>query len=187
MIATVDIGITGAEIAAIEQKLRTHMESDPQKYGNGLYCYILNMKSHLKVELHVYYTLAFNGSYFAAKHNATHRILLCFQKALLELGVSFAGTDGIIYTQEPSTESTGPTMTNNTNARTNASTNADLLSSIDEYCDGDTEVDDFGEQARQSGVSSPASGARTEDVGLRRRWVRHVSGMKKLDYASSDT
>ena len=30
MIATVDVGISPADVAAIEKKLRAHMESDPQ-------------------------------------------------------------------------------------------------------------------------------------------------------------
>jgi hypothetical protein len=55
------------------------------------------MRQELKVELVVYYELAFNGSLISAKNAAHSRMLVALQSALLDIGVSFSGTRGILY------------------------------------------------------------------------------------------
>jgi small-conductance mechanosensitive channel len=104
LVAKVDIGITPAEVAGIEQKVRALMESDPKNFGSGLYCSLRQLDACLKVELHVYYSLAFNGSFFGERAIAQGKMVTCVQDALLAIGVSYAGTDGVIYMEKPTSD-----------------------------------------------------------------------------------
>jgi small-conductance mechanosensitive channel len=127
LIVKIDIGITPAEVAGIESKIRELMEGDPKHFGSGMYCSLRQLDSHLKVELHVYYSLAFNGSFFGEKAVAQGKMIACVQDALLAVGVSYAGTDGVIYMENTNTAALTPTSeTARARAKYNLNTHAQV-------------------------------------------------------------
>jgi len=99
---TVDIGIHAADVDYIEKVMSTHIDSDVVNYTPGSFeIFCREIQDPLKVQLVMFYQLAFNASEFTKKLKANNRFLLVLQRALMDgPSFTFAGTDGQIFKAE---------------------------------------------------------------------------------------
>jgi len=103
----IDIGMTQAQAKAIEITVRQFMDSDKRNYGRD--CLVLLRGDGavpvqlLKVEFNVLYTLTFNGAQRGAMLEAHSRMLFLVTNALIAMGISYTGTDGMIFSSNMDT------------------------------------------------------------------------------------
>ena len=106
----IDIGMTQAQAKVIENTVRQFMETDKRNYGRDVMVLLRGTAVELlKVEFNVLYTLTFNGSQRGAMLEAHSRMLFVVTNALIAMGVSYTGTDGMIFASNMDT--LGPPLT----------------------------------------------------------------------------
>ena len=100
----VDIGITQQQCKHLENICLKFTSSDKRNYAGPCIVALRGFaEERLKVELNVLYSLAFNGSQRGMMIEAHSRMIFVVQSALLDLGVTFTGTDGMIFCHNPDT------------------------------------------------------------------------------------
>jgi hypothetical protein len=90
--------MTATDFEHIVTAMSAHVDSDNTNYTPStfsLYCYKLD--DPLKLQLSCFYQLAFNASEFEKKLRTNSRFLHALQIALMEINLSYAGTDGQIF------------------------------------------------------------------------------------------
>jgi hypothetical protein len=105
-----DVGsIAAADIEKLQNSLSAHCDSDSANYAKGSVDVICReVRDPLKIRISCFYQLAFNASEFSRKLAANSRFLLALQQSMMEIGLSYCGTDGQIFTCEET--GTGKTL-----------------------------------------------------------------------------
>ena len=97
----IDMGITPSQCKHLENVAKQFMSTDKRNYGSSCLVVLRGLHDRLKVELNVIYCLAFNGSQRLAMLEAQSRMIFVVMQALVDMGVSFTGTDGMIFCHNP--------------------------------------------------------------------------------------
>jgi len=97
-----DVGtVTAADVERLRESLAAHVDSDAVNYCKGSVEVVCReVRDPLKVRVSIFYQLAFKASEFSRKLAANSRFLLALQAAMMEVGLSYCGTDGQIFTCE---------------------------------------------------------------------------------------
>jgi len=94
----VDIGFSASDYEHIQTTMSAFIDSDNTNYTPGSFAIFLeSIEDPLKVHISIWHQLAFNASHWVRKMRTNTRFLLALQIALLEINISFAGTDGQIF------------------------------------------------------------------------------------------
>jgi len=96
-----DMGITPAQCDQLKSVVSSFMSSDKRNFGSHCVVALRSVQERLKVELDVIYTLAFNGSQRLMMIEAHSRMVHLVSSTLLNMGVAFTGTDGMIFAHNP--------------------------------------------------------------------------------------
>ena len=108
----IDIGMTQAQAKVIENIVRQFMDTDKRNYGRDCMILLRGCAADLlKVEFNVLYTLTFNGSQRGPMLEAHSRMLFVVTNALISMGVSYTGTDGMIFASNMDTIGSTPVST----------------------------------------------------------------------------
>lgn len=100
----VDIGITQSQCTHLQNIVLKFISSDKRNYAGPCHVALRNFaEERLKVELNVLYSLAFNGSERLRMIESHSRMISVVQSALIDMGVTFTGTDGMIFCHNPET------------------------------------------------------------------------------------
>lgn len=97
----IDMGITPAQCEQLKSVASAFMSSDKRNFGSHCIVALRSVQERLKVELDVIYTLAFNGSQRLMMIEAHSRMIHLVTSTLLNMGVAFTGTDGMIFAHNP--------------------------------------------------------------------------------------
>jgi len=92
------LGLSITDFDYIQTTMSAFIDSDSTNYNPStfnLYCHQIN--NPLKLKLSCFYQLAFNASEFDRKLRTNSRFIHALQTALLEINLSYAGTDGQIF------------------------------------------------------------------------------------------
>ena len=104
MNATIDLDVgtvNASDVERLRESLAAHVDSDGANYAKGSVEVVCReVRDPLKVRISIFYQLAFKASEFSRKLAANSRFLLALQAALMEIGLSYCGTDGQIFTCE---------------------------------------------------------------------------------------
>ena len=97
-----DVGVvTAADVERLRESLAAHVDSDAVNYCKGSVEVVCReVRDPLKARVSIFYQLAFKASEFSRKLAANSRFLLALQAAMMEIGLSYCGTDGQIFTCE---------------------------------------------------------------------------------------
>ena len=97
-----DVGtVTAADVERLRDALAAHVDSDAVNYVKGsVEVMCAELRDPLKVRVRIYYQLAFRASEFSRKNAANSRFMLALQAVAMEIGLSYCGTDGQIFTCE---------------------------------------------------------------------------------------
>ena len=97
-----DVGVvTAADVERLRESLAAHVDSDAVNYCKGSVEVVYReVRDPLKARVSIFYQLAFKASEFSRKLAANSRFLLALQAAMMEIGLSYCGTDGQIFTCE---------------------------------------------------------------------------------------
>jgi len=95
------MGITPAQCDQLKSVVSSFMSSDKRNFGSHCVVALRSVQERLKVELDVIYTLAFNGSQRLMMIEAHSRMVHLVSSTLLNMGVAFTGTDGMIFAHNP--------------------------------------------------------------------------------------
>ena len=101
-----DVGtVTAFEVERLREALAAHVDSDAVNYTKGsVEVVCAGLRDPLKVRVSIFYQLAFKASEFSRKLAANSRFMLALQAAAMEMGLSYCGTDGQIFTCEETSE-----------------------------------------------------------------------------------
>ena len=101
-----DVGsISASDVERLQTSLASHCDSDSANYAKGSVEVICReVRDPLKIRVSCFYQLAFNASEFSRKLAANSRFLLALQASMMEIGLSYCGTDGQIFTCEETGE-----------------------------------------------------------------------------------
>ena len=186
----VDIGITQQQCKHLENICLKFTSSDKRNYAGPCIVALRGFaEERLKVELNVLYSLAFNGSQRGMMIEAHSRMLFVVQSALLDLGVTFTGTDGMIFCHnpdtvdaalDPSTLVTGVPVTGAPIASSAGNGSAQNLSGIPQLRPAVRTSEDPFNRYPPHTTSYWRSNAMNQRYAMNSP-LRHLSGMLKMD------
>lgn len=181
----VDMGVTQSQCKHLESICTQFMATDRRNYGSSCRVILRGLRERLKVRLDVIYDLAFNGSQRLRMLEAQSRMIFVVQQALVDMGVAFTGTDGMIFCHNPS--SLGDALDKSTLRPSSPATGVPVGASAPTSAPATTPLrvdvakqvaDPFGRYPPHSSYwRSAASG---EPYAITSN-LRHVSGMLKMD------